>query len=303
MLNGLSVIVPTINRELVLADTVRDLLAQDFCEFEIIVVDQSPTANQVLVDLAASSDSRLKYIRVDFKGLPQARNFGARQAAHELIVYVDDDIRASPSFLGLHHAAHLRDGVHLVAGGIDEAGCPETSHSTGSFNWWTATPVANFASRQEGPCLHVKGCNFSIRKTALSQVGGFDQALTVGAALYEELELALRLHAAGMSAWFAPQARLTHLAAPMGGCRVNKDWPRYMHGLAHNRGILIFRHLRSWHRPTAILRLLLLGLSYSRLDLSIRPLLATLRGLVAGRRAAALPPVNTELRARECTSS
>lgn len=192
----------------------------------------------------------------------------------------------------------------MVAGGIDELAGDKPSHlPTGSFNWWTATATRNFSLATSGWCLHAPGGNFSVRRSALQVVGGIDEVLSLGAALYEESELALRLHKAGHRTWFEPSARLLHLAAPMGGCRVTRDWPRYMLGLAHNRSILIFRHLKPWHRPTAMLRLLLLGLSYSRLDRSLRPLLATFRGSAAGRRAAKGSPLNTELRATECTSS
>ncbi|MGH9932005.1 MAG: hypothetical protein ACREA9_22625, partial [Pyrinomonadaceae bacterium] len=59
---------------------------------------------------------------------------------------------------------------------------------------------------------------------------------------------------------------------------------------------------RWWHRPTALLRLLMLGVSYSRLDGSVRPLLSTFNGAAAGRCAAARAPQNAELQAAECTS-
>jgi GT2 family glycosyltransferase len=151
--------------------------------------------------------------------------------------------------------------------------------------------------------MHAPGGNFSVRTAALKASGGLDEILSTGAALYEESELALRMKKSGFKTWFEPVARLTHLAAPMGGCRVQRDWPRYMFGLAHNRAILIFRHLRPWHRPTAIARLLLLGLSYSRLARSWKPLAAAFHGLSAGRIAAKAPPLNADLQARECITS
>lgn len=300
--NGVSVVIPTINRAEVLVDTVKDLLAQDFDRYEIIVVEQSDEINTVVVDLLRESQVPARYYKADFRGLPQARNFGWRQARYDIVLYIDDDIRTSPAFVAAHYDAQVRTGAELVAGGIEEEGSPAAPGPTGTFNRWTATPIANFAAPNAGACEHVKGCNFSVRKQALMDAGGFDEVLTLGAALYEELETALRMRARGIRTWFEPSARLTHLAAPMGGCRVQRDVPRYMHGLAHNRGILIFRHLKPWHRPTAIARLLMLGLSYSRADRSLRPFKATFAGLAAGRKAAARPPVNSELRATECTS-
>lgn len=300
---GVSVIIPTINRAEVLIDTVRDLLRQDFDDWELIIVDQSEDMNCSVLNLLHDSPVSTRYFKAPFRGLPLARNFGWQQASKDVVLYVDDDIRCEPDLVATHHRAHVRTGATLVAGGIDEArGNPASKGATGSFNWWTATSVRNFHAKAGGWCIHAPGGNFSIRRDALQAINGFDEMLTIGAALYEETELALRLRSAGYRAWFEPEAHLLHLAAPAGGCRVPDDWPRYMRGLAHNRAILIFRHLRWWHRPTALLRLLLLGLSYCRLDRSIRPFLATSKGLLAGRRVAAQPPLNTELNATLCTT-
>jgi len=299
---GVSVVIPTINRADVLLDTVRDMLAQDFDDYEILIVDQSDEVNNDVLRLARESQSpRVRYFHAQFKGLPQARNFGWRHASKDVVLYIDDDIRTGPDFVRKHWAAHVQTGATLIAGGIDEAGDKPSELATGSFNWWTATPMANFSSRKPHECIHVKGCNYSVRKETIQCLGGIDEVLNVGAALYEECEFALRHHAAGLKTWFEPTARLTHLAAPMGGCRVPRDWPRYMFGLAHNRAILIFRHLRWWHRPTALARLIMLGLSYSRVDKSLRPLWQTFRGLSAGRKASAKPPLNGTLHATECT--
>ena len=138
-----------------------------------------------------------------------------------------------------------------------------------------------------------------MRRAELARLGGLDESLSVGAALYEETELALRFNSAGERCWFAPEAHLVHLAAPMGGCRVPDDVSRYMYGFAHNRSLVIFRHLRWWHWPTALARLMLFGLSYSRVDRSPKPFMAMLRGIPVGLRAARTAPGNAALTAVE----
>ncbi|MEA1081435.1 glycosyltransferase family 2 protein [Marinobacter qingdaonensis] len=301
-LDGVSVVIPTLDRAEVLVDTVKDLLAQDFECYELIVVDQSERINEAVVELLKKSNVTARYFKAEnFKGLPQARNYGWRQARFEIVLYIDDDVRATSEFVRAHYDAHKRTEAAIIAGGIDEAkGDLPSSRVPGSFNWWTATPYRNFSVNRPGWCEHAPGGNFSVKRAVLVECGGIDEVLSIGAALYEESELALRLGSRGYSTWFEPAARLTHLAAPMGGCRVQRDWPRYMFGLSHNRAILIFRHLKPWHRPTAILRILLLGLSYSRFSKSLRPMIATFRGLLAGREAAKSPPLNVDLMASEC---
>jgi len=285
--SSISVVIPTINRAEVLLDTLRDIAVQDFDDWEVIVIDQSDEPNAEAQAILARMPVPHTYVRPDFRGLPQARNAGWRAAVKDIVLYIDDDIRCGPGFLQAHLDAHRASGAALVAGGITEAKGDRTlPGATGSFNWWTATSVRNFHLPDAGFCLHAPGGNFSIRRDVIAAIGGLDEQLSIGAALYEETELALRLRAAGHRCWFAPEAHLTHLAAPMGGCRVPHDVPRYMHGLAHNRALLIYRHLRVWHRPTAVLRLFLLGLSYSHADRSLAPLRATLTGMRAGRLAA-----------------
>jgi GT2 family glycosyltransferase len=276
------------NREEALLDTLRDLKALNFPDFEVIVVDQSDRPNRAAENLLAEFDVSTRYCSItQFRGLPEARNFGWRMATRDIVLYIDDDISCEPNFLQEHFNAHLKNGVAMVAGGITEARGDKTRRGgTGSFNWWTATSARNFHLPKEGFCLQAPGGNFSVRRMLLETLGGFDENLSVGAALYEETELALRCFRAGYSCWFAPEAHVTHFAAPTGGCRVGRDIARYTFGMGHNRAILIFRHLRPWHRPTAILRMLAYGLSYSRADRSFAPFFAAIRGLRAGRVAA-----------------
>ncbi len=289
--SSISVVIPTINRAEVLLDTLRDLAVQVFDDWEVIVIDQSDTENVAAQEILAGFAVPHRYVRPDFRGLPQARNAGWRAAVKDIVLYIDDDIRCGPGFLQAHLDAHRSSGAALIAGGITEAKGDRTARGgTGTFNWWTATSVRNFHLPDAGFCLHAPGGNFCIRRDVLAAIGGLDEQLALGAALYEETELALRLRTAGHRCWFAPAAQLTHLAAPMGGCRVPRDVPRYMHGLAHNRALLIYRHLRPWHRPTALLRLFALGLSYSRADRSLAPLRATVTGMRAGRQAARRQP-------------
>lgn len=299
-LKGVSVVIPTINRAEVLLDTITDIIKQNFDDFEVIVVDQSDEINEKAVMLLRSATVTCRYFKGHFKGLPQARNFGLQHAKKDIILYIDDDIRCDENLVKYHYQAHLNTGAALVAGGITEKkGETLTSAFPGSFNKWTATAIRNFSSKKAGWCLHAPGCNFSIRKSAFTDIGGVDEMLSIGAALYEESELALRLEKAGYKAWFEPNAHLIHLAAPMGGCRVNKDWPKYMYGLAHNRAILIFRHLSPLYWPTALMRLLMLGLSYSRLDNSFRPFIALIKGLIKGKQVANQAPLITNLSAEE----
>lgn len=297
---GISVVIPTMNRANVLLDTLRDLRPQTYRDFELIVVDQSDVPNAAAEALLADFGVPTRYVFVtQFRGVPEARNLGWQVAAKDIVLYVDDDIRCNPSFLQAHFDAHVSRGAAMIAGRITNLRGDVTQRGkTGSFSNWTATGVGNFHLREAIQCLHARGCNFSVRRIILERLGGFDENLTVGAALHEETEFALRLARAGHSCWFAPDAHLVHLATPIGGCRIGPDISRYMFGVAHNRTILIYRYLAPHHRLTANLRILLSGLTSCRHTRSMAPLLATFRGMRAGKETSAF--VKSEIQAEIC---
>jgi len=296
-ISGVTVIVPTLNRGQYLVDTLHDLLAQEHRPLEILIVDQSPEATVALQELVLRHRDLISHHRVQFRGLPLARNYGWQNATYDVIVFVDDDIRCGPSLVCEHLRALTQPNIGMVAGGIDERiSSKEHTAIPGQFNFWTATPVRSFAAK--GDCLvqHVAGCNFSIWRPVLQAAGGFDEALATGAALYEETELCLRVQKLGFGIAFSGSARLQHLAAGMGGCRV-PDLSKYLSCLAYNRAILIRRNLRWFQVPVACLRLLLLLVSYAAhyRDLSIfRPGIA---GFASGLQAAKQPPICSKYKA------
>jgi GT2 family glycosyltransferase len=293
-MRGVSIVVPTLNRGTYLIDTLEDLLAQDYEPIEILVVDQSSEENPALLDLALRHPGSISYHKVAFRGLPLARNFGWQLAKYEDIVFVDDDIRCGPSLIREHLRGLSQPNIGMVAGGIDE-GRSETKDSRppGRFNSWTATPERSFRASEECLVQHVAGCNFSVRRSVLQAAGGFDEALAKGAALYEETDLCLRVQRCGFRIYFNGKARLKHLAAGNGGCRV-ADLPKYMESLAHNRAILIGRNLLPFQIPVAYFRLFLLFISYATHYRTVEIFGPGITGFLDGRKAAKQSPVCTD---------
>ena len=286
---GVTVVVPTLNRSEVLLDCLGDLLQQSHRPLEILIVDQSEKPSPELERLAGQHSEIIQWCRVGFRGLPAARNFGWRHARHEAIVFVDDDIRCGPSLVAEHFRALHLPNVGVVAGGIEEVrGERSTPRRVGRFNRWTATPERGFSALMEGEVDHVPGGNFSAWLKVLGRTGGFDETLQVGAALYEETDFCLRAQRAGFRIYFNGGARLTHLAVGGGGCRV-RDISAYVYGLAHNRGLMMRRHLAWYHLPTAALRLGVLSVSYAAYYRTPAALISGLKGAVAGWRAAGRP--------------
>ena len=108
-----SVIVPTYNRKWVLPYTLRRLLAQDYRDMEIIVVDDGSTdGTEKLPELQF-----VRYMRLPKReGEPFARNRGVEIATGELIVFVDSDVLVDRRFVSDHVWYHMRDDKLIVQG-------------------------------------------------------------------------------------------------------------------------------------------------------------------------------------------
>lgn len=84
-----SVIIPTYNRAHVLGRAIGSVLAQTYCDFELIVVDDGSTDGTA--GLPILHDKRVTLIRQDNRGVSAARNTGIRHSNGELAAFLDSD--------------------------------------------------------------------------------------------------------------------------------------------------------------------------------------------------------------------
>jgi GT2 family glycosyltransferase len=293
-MTGITVVIPTLHRSACLKVCVQELLAQRAGPFEILVVDQSDQIDLDIINMAAETPNAITYHHVSFIGLPKARNFGWHHARYDALLFLDDDIHCHPNLVSEHLRRLQEPGVGVVAGAVEESspvrGQKQPRRGPGHFDRLTAVPARNWWVEGNFDVDHAPGGNFSTWRCVLQSCGGVDELLSVGAALYEETDFCLRAKSAGYRVVFAGTARITHLALPGGGCRISIS-EEYVWGLAHNRAILIGRHLRWFNRPIAIGRLFATGLSYAirnKKSGMLRACLAGARsGLIDARRSPA----------------
>lgn len=291
-LPSVSVIIPTYNRHDLLGDTLKDIIGQDYPNFDIIIVEQSATCSSETLSLAKSYSQKIKLFHVNFKGLPTARNFGMQMSESEYIIFIDDDIRCDSHFLTSHMSTFVTSGAAIQGGGVEEkfnAQHEVKLNDIGRFNKWTATPITGFQFEVQKQVDHVKGCNFGIRKSAIEKIKGFDESLNPASALYEELDLCLRGKKNNLKVYFNGKARLTHLAAASGGCRI-PDIKRYLWSLSRNRTLIIRRHLSLVNQITAFCRLALLQISHAVTYKSLGAFFSAMKGLSEGLKVSQLSP-------------
>lgn len=83
---------PTYNQEKYIADSIRSVLAQNYSDWELIVVDDGSTdTTATIVRDFVCSDKRIKYIFQQHSRLGKARNTGIRNSTGNVIAFLDSD--------------------------------------------------------------------------------------------------------------------------------------------------------------------------------------------------------------------
>lgn len=218
----ISVVIPTVNRPRAILEVTKDLLIQSGIDFELLVVDQSQEDNQELVSLSRR-DSRLRYIHSHDVGTCRARNLGASQAASDIVVFFDDDVRIEDQVLLQKHVQNYHDAtIGGVGGRVIDVNTALNRQQSGPVCQVSATGqvYANATSLTRQDIKAPRGGHMSFRRSVISQVGGFDERFR-GNAMREETDFSLRTTRAGWRIVFDPTVTITHLALA-GGSRTKE---------------------------------------------------------------------------------
>ncbi len=226
----ISAIICTHNRDTYLGAAIDSLLAQDFAaNFEVVVVDNGSSDRTREVVEQRASNSRLKYVYEPTIGLSVARNTGAKIAEAEILAYLDDDAVASPHWLQILDSAYQNNSKLAIAGGKVTLLWPQGIQqpqwlSNGLTGNLGAYDLGDSMTYIEQPGLTPRGLNYSIRRSFLEEIGGFDPHLgRVGKNLLsnEELQMTEFALQRGWQVAYLPEALVAHNVAPE---RLKRSW-------------------------------------------------------------------------------
>lgn len=215
-----SVVIPTYNRGAILAATLKILLQQDYDNYEIVVVDQSPQCCPEVEHVIAAAPEKIQYLRLDVPNLPAARNAGVRAATGEVIVFIDDDVEIGADYV----RSHLRHYNDQSVGGVTGVTIPRSHKFTQEHIHYALRAHEAILVHADGKA-HLSwmvGCNSSYRKDAIVKAGMSDERFS-GSAWAEDADLSVRVRHLGFVLLFDPDIRLVHLEAPAGGCENRRD--------------------------------------------------------------------------------
>ena len=200
-LPAVSVLVPAYNEEVGIARAVESLLASEYPELEVVVIDDGSTDSTAEI-VGSIGDPRLRLVTQSNAGKPAALNRGIAESAHPVVVMVDGD------------TVFQRDTIReLVAPLVADPNTGAVSGNTKVGNrrsllglWQHTEYVIGFnLDRRMWDTLRciptIPGAVGAFRRSALDQVGGVsDQTLA------EDTDLTITIQRAGWQVVYQPAA-------------------------------------------------------------------------------------------------
>lgn len=259
----ISVIIPTYGREEALRDSVVDVLKQDYSNYEVLIVDQTPKHKPEIEAYLESQafSGKIQWYRLDWASLPGARNYAVRRSAGEIILFIDDDVVLEPGFLTAHAKNYQNPEIGAVAGRVFDRMKMEDSakgYTQGDGNYteieylppqamdpgiaWYYIDLVHTTKPQE--VLTARGCNMSFRREIFTKYElRFDERFR-GSAVREESDFCLHIRKTGYKIWYDPEAHLVHLGEETGGCHdISTRSTKYQFSFYHNHFLLGLNNL------------------------------------------------------------
>jgi GT2 family glycosyltransferase len=279
-----TVVMCTRDRTDLLKSAVASVLAADYPEFDVLIVDNAPRTDATREYVTTLADNRVRLITEPVPGLSRARNTGLLAATGNIVAFVDDDVVVDRDWLSvLVNGFTYGDSVACVSGMVpagelrtpaqayfeSRAGWTESAQLR-VFEWSHAprdVPLFPFEVRYYGT-----GANFAVDRQVVMRLGGFDERLGAGTKVSggEDIDMFFRILRSGRQlvrepaaiAWHRHRASADDLRAQARGyglglgawlAKIASDPPMAMLALktiARRRPAMV-RHLRSTAQRTA----------------------------------------------------
>lgn len=225
-----TIIIPTRNRASDLKIAINSIIKQTYSdEFEVIIVDNASTDNtlQVYEEVNRGKPEHIifKYIYENVLGLLSGRHKGALSASNEILIFIDDDIKADSNWLTSIMWAFKEKEIDMVGGPSYPMyeGVPQEWEK----RLWQMSDEEKYCSYYSLIDLGDKGkytdpnfvwgLNFSITKKALLKCGGFHpDCMPSEMQKFQgdgETGLTEKFKSLGYKAWYSPGARVGHLVS------------------------------------------------------------------------------------------
>lgn len=210
-----SVVIPTYNRQRVLAECLDALARQSVAPetFEVIVVDDGSSDETEQFCRHFRAAFPFQYLRQLNAGAGAARRRGVQHARGEYLVLINDDTICAPSLLAQHLKAHTQCR-HERQAVLGDFRFPPAAQDRALTRFLMASPFFfPQATLQPGTYweyTYMVTCNLSVKREAVLAAGSFDPHFRVA----EDSDLGLRLSRKGFCVRYVPEAQAIHQHLP-----------------------------------------------------------------------------------------
>ena len=97
----LTIIIPAYNAAKYIAGAIKSVLAQDYNNFELIIINDGSKDNTEEI-IKNIKDGRIRYISQKNRGLAATHNIGIMKSQGEFIIKLDCDDMMTPDFISKH---------------------------------------------------------------------------------------------------------------------------------------------------------------------------------------------------------
>ena len=202
---AVSVVIPTYNRAARLRRVLAALVSQTYPRscYEIVVVSDGSTDGTDEM-LREQPPTEVAFAAQSNAGPAAARNRGVEMASGTLLLFIDDDVIATPSLVERHVERHREGGEGQVV--IGPMATPPDVELSPWVQWEQTMLYRQYRAMVQGvydptPRQFYTG-NASVARDAVVAAGGFDTRFRRA----EDIELAYRLEEAGLRFTFDPHA-------------------------------------------------------------------------------------------------
>ncbi|MGH8891127.1 MAG: glycosyltransferase family 2 protein [Acidothermaceae bacterium] len=221
---AISVVICTRDRPSQLRAAIASVLALDYPDFEVIIVDNGPATGLTRKAVEAVVDRRIRLVDAPVQGLARARNVGLLAARHSIVAFTDDDVVVDRWWLhGVADGFAVAPQVACVCGMVasGELGSASQAYFDRRVQWARDCHAVVYSldiQRPREPLFPFQvgrfgtGANFAVRRTALIGLDGFDERLGIGSPTGggEDIDIFVRVLLAGGQLVYEPAALVWH---------------------------------------------------------------------------------------------
>ncbi len=205
-MNTISIIIAIYNRKDELFELLNSLSYQTDRDFEVIIVDDGSLLNLRPTAELFQEKLTIEFFRKDNSGPGLSRNYGARRAKNDWLIFVDSDVIVETDYI-----QNIKKNISEIPcdafGGADKAhkgfSLMQKAISYSMTSVFTTGGIRG--NKKAVTKFQPRSFNMGVRKSAFEQVGGFSE-MRIG----EDPELSMRLWEHGYTTAFFDDIGVYH---------------------------------------------------------------------------------------------